>query len=286
MLIISDQKNWDQSNQSTRGHQTIYGKQYSKTDLLKMSLRFEVNKGQAEDHVDFIAFGKGTGISLSNNQVVFNSKTVENTLLTNNKIQPEQQSIKMKLLDSNPYSKAEGQDKLPRTSSYYVGNNPLKWKKDIENYAAVKYLDVYPGIDLLYYSKEERLEYDFAIDAGADPGTIKLEFEGIKNISFRDDNSLVFCSETDTLMFTEPVVYQERDSIKQIIPAYYVLNDNQQIGFEISQYDESLPLFIDPELVYSTYIEFSRARGCKCQYCINDARKICQKIQLMVQLLV
>ena len=42
----------------------------------------------------------------------------------------------------------------------------------------MRYEEVYPGIDLVYYGKEGQLEYDFIVAPGADPNVIALEFDG------------------------------------------------------------------------------------------------------------
>jgi hypothetical protein len=80
----------------------------------------------------------------------------------------------MKLLGSNPHRRVEGLDPLPGKSNYFVGNNPAKWHADIPTYAKVKYRDVYPGVDLVYYGNQGRLEYDLVLSPGTDPNVIRL----------------------------------------------------------------------------------------------------------------
>src|SRR5207247_1687836 len=52
----------------------------------------------------------------------------------------------------------------------------------------------------------------------------------------------------------KPFVYQEVDGVRKEIPGGYVLRDTHQVGFRVTAYDPSLPLIIDPLLVYSTYL--------------------------------
>lgn len=51
-----------------------------------------------------------------------------------------------------------------------------------------------------------------------------------------------------------PLVYQESDGSRTVVPATYVVKGPGEIGFDIAGYDSSRPLVIDPVLVYSTYL--------------------------------
>jgi len=65
---------------------------------------------------------------------------------------------------------------LPGKSNYFLGSDPKKWRTDVANYAKVKYRDVYPGVDMVYYGNQDgQLEYDFVVAPGADLSAIKLE---------------------------------------------------------------------------------------------------------------
>ena len=45
-------------------------------------------------------------------------------------------------------------------------------------YAKVRYEEVYPGIDLVYYGNQRQLEYDFVVGPGVDPARIELKVVG------------------------------------------------------------------------------------------------------------
>jgi len=83
----------------------------------------------------------------------------------------------MKLVGANPAAKVTGLDELPSKSNYFLGKDPKKWRTNVPNYAKVKHQDVYPGVDLVYYGNQGRLEYDFVVAPGADPKAITLAVE-------------------------------------------------------------------------------------------------------------
>ena len=71
---------------------------------------------------------------------------------------------------------------LPGNSNYFIGNDPKKWRTDVSSYGKVQYKDIYPGISLVYYGSQGRLENDFIVAPGADPRKIRFLFKGAKKL--------------------------------------------------------------------------------------------------------
>jgi len=82
--------------------------------------------------------------------------------------------LRMKLVGASPHAQVSGLEELPGKSNYFIGNDPKKWRTNVPNYAKVKYANVYPGVDLVYYGNQGRLEYDFVVAPGGDPRSIQL----------------------------------------------------------------------------------------------------------------
>ena len=62
---------------------------------------------------------------------------------------------------------SKGVDRLSAEVNYLL---PNRHYTHIPTYAKVQYHDVYPGVDLIYYFNNHKLEYDFVISPGADIG--------------------------------------------------------------------------------------------------------------------
>ena len=122
----------------------------------------------------------------------------------------------MKLVGANPNPKIAGTDELPGKSNYFIGNDPKKWRTNVPNYAKVKYANVYPGVDLVYYGNQGQLEYDFMVSPGADPAAITLAVtpassrHAAKMAALRIDKNgdLVMGTDVGEVIFHKPVVYQ------------------------------------------------------------------------------
>jgi len=176
-------------------------------------------------------------------------------------------TVRLELIDANSQAKVEGLDILPGKSNYFIGNDPQKWLTNIPNYAKVRYRDVYPGVDLVYYgnpNKAGQLEYDFVVAPGADPGSIKLSIVGAGHLSLDAHGNLLIAVAGGQVRLNKPIVYQETaqqassakqtEGAKHFLDGRYRLEANGQISFKLAVYDTSKPLVIDPVLSYSTYL--------------------------------
>src|SRR5262249_8524196 len=112
----------------------------------------------------------------------------------------------------------------------------------------------YPGIDLVWYGNQHLLEHDFLIAPGADPSRIKLSFSGTDKMSIDGEGALVLRAGGEDLRLLKPLAWQESNDSRRTVICDYRIGEMNQVEFRLGDYDTKLPLFIDPVLVYSTYI--------------------------------
>jgi hypothetical protein len=162
--------------------------------------------------------------------------------------------VRMRLLGANPRPAVEGKEKLPGKSHYFLGSDRKRWRTNVPQYARVEYKDVYPGVSLAYYGNQSQLEYDFVVNPGADPGSIRLGIDGADEIKVDADGNLHVCLPGGEMLQRAPVVYQELDGVRQVIDGRFVLRGRAEVGFEVGHYQADRPLVLDPSLIYSTYL--------------------------------
>jgi hypothetical protein len=139
-------------------------------------------------------------------------------------------------------------------SHYYIGDDPKKWHPNVPNYERVKFEQVYPGIDLVYYGNQQRLEYDFVVQPGAEPTQIRLAYSGADSMRLDSDGDLILNVQGRELRQRRPVVYQEIGGQRVEVAGGYELTKRAgEVSFAIARYDRAKPLIVDPTLVYSTY---------------------------------
>ncbi len=161
-------------------------------------------------------------------------------------------SLQMKLAGANPDAKISGADLLPGKSNYFLGNDPAKWRHGVPQFARVRYENIYPGINLVFYGNQGRLEYDFQVEPGSDPAQAELEFNGAKKLELKN-GALVIESAGGRVQLQAPRVYQEISGREQPVKGSFVLRGANRAGFAIGSYDHSRQLVIDPILTFSTY---------------------------------
>jgi hypothetical protein len=254
----------------------------------KLPLRFEANHGQVDGQVKFLSRTSAYSLFLTADEAVLalrgsaakkaapkgasgfggaavSLKRYPDTnpnLMNPNPATPQSMTggvLRMKLRHANPAAKVTGTDELAGTSNYFIGNDPTKWRTNVPTFAKVKYEGIYSGIDLVYYGNQRQLEYDFIVAAGADPGLIAFDVRGAKRIRRDAHGDLVLRMETseDEIRWHAPVVYQEKDGVRQLVAARYAITDGNRVRFELARYDRSRSLYIDP-LIYSTYLGGSK----------------------------
>ena len=227
-----------------------------------LPMRFEPNVGQTDPLVAFLARGTGYTLFLTPTESVLvlgkrataTAQGAPSSLETVEQVQePEIAIVRSRLEGANAQPVVEGLDPLPGITNYFIGNDPSQWHTDIVSFSRVRYNEVYPGIDAVYYGNENNLEYDFIVAPGSDPAAIRFTIDGADRLSIDDAGDLLLEVPGGELRQQAPVIYQEGVLGREIVKGSYVVNGNQ-VSFDVSRYDSSRPLVIDPVIVYSTYL--------------------------------
>ena len=148
----------------------------------------------------------------------------------------------------------QGLDRMAGYKSYFIGNDPSQWRTAVPHFARVRYEQVYPGIDVVYYGVEEGPEYDLVVSPGADPGRIVLEFVGVEGLTLHPSGDLSFEVGETRVRKRRPRIYQEFGAQRTYVEGSYRLLGNDRVGFIVGAYDPTRTLVIDPVLIVSTYL--------------------------------
>jgi hypothetical protein len=163
-------------------------------------------------------------------------------------------AVRMRAVGANAFSQPEPLDPQASRSNYFIGNVPERWHTNLPNYTRVRYRDIYPGVDLIYYGNQRQLEYDFVLAPGADPDKILLDFQGAAIAALDRSGNLVMRTAAGDLSWHKPLAYQEIDSIRRVVACTYTRKPGDRLAFTLAAYDHTRPLVIDPVLEYSTYL--------------------------------
>jgi hypothetical protein len=236
----------------------------------KLPLSFEENTGQTAREVRYVAHGGRYELFLTSQEAVvalrpsghldFSPRHRFATLRAmrdarRNVRQAEQMTVlRLQLAGANPQPQLTGTDLLPGKVNYFIGSDPKKWHTDVPTYAKVKYASVYPGVDLIFYGNQGRLEYDFIVAPGANPGAIALNVNGARKMRVNPHGDVVIRVPGGEVELQKPVIYQQVKGERHEVAGSYVIAGNHRVTFSVPRYDHSEPLVLDPVLNYSTYV--------------------------------
>jgi len=222
-----------------------------------LPLSFELNQGQTDRSVRFLARGSGYSMFLTADGAVLalqNRGSAGVRTSAKDQAPPTTNAICMRFVGTNPSTMIAGEEELPGKSNYFIGSDPRGWHTDVPTYAQVRYQDLYPGVDAVYYGRQGELEYDLVVAPGRDPGQVRLQVEGIENARLNEKGELVLATRDREVVLRKPKAYQGQGAERREIAVRYVSRDKNEFGFEVGPYQRSELLTIDPTLSYATYL--------------------------------
>ena len=225
-----------------------------------LPLTFEANQGQTAGPVKFLSRGKGYTAFLTANGMTLTLRPASGSArqpVTNKAAAVSAQpptTLQFSLVGSAANPAVTGEDPQPGKINYFIGNDRTKWVTNVSTYAKVRYHNVYPGIDLVYYGNHRQLEYDFAVFPGENPNQIQFEINGAISTTVDSQGNLVLNTGNGELHFQTPTIYQEFNGTRVPVQGEYVMRDSTHVGFRLSSLDPTKTTVIDPVLDYATYL--------------------------------
>jgi hypothetical protein len=130
---------------------------------------FELNRGQAETRTLFVSRADGLLFRLDPAGIDIDLGAVGDTGAPDH--------ARLVFTGSSPDVRPAGLEPLEGTVSYFAGADPNGWIRDVPTWGAVRYRDLYPGVDLTVRGDHRRLTLAFSLAKEADPDTIAIAVE-------------------------------------------------------------------------------------------------------------
>lgn len=159
----------------------------------------------------------------------------------------------MKFIGASSGAQIIPDKKLPGYNNYIFGNDPAKWGNNCAVYQAVVYKNVYPNIDVRYYTDAGQLKYDMIVNPGGDVDKIALKYDGVDKLSVKNGELIIKTSVGEAKELS-PYTYQYTGpgKTRKAIECSYQLSGNT-VKFKLKDYDKSSVLVIDPTLIFSSF---------------------------------
>ena len=204
----------------------------------RLPVAFEPNRGQEPGPAEFIVHTSGAALTLQAGRAEWIAHGAH---------------VSLAFEAVRHGARGQGEELQPGVVNYLIGNQPSGWFRNIPTYSRVRYRELYPGVDVVYYVNDGRLEYDLELARGADPGRIRMRVDGAQGLRVDDAGDLVIATGGGELRQHRPVVYQQRNGERCPIEGRYQLR-GREVRFSLASYDRSRPLVIDPVVTWASYL--------------------------------
>ncbi len=235
------------------------------SETMGSRLHFEPNWGQADPKTLFLSRSGRLTVLLGKDEVSLTQAPAKPSLTS--------PRVRWRLVNASLSSKVQPEVRMPGVTNYLLGNRPDRWIRGVPNYARIRYKEVYPGVDLLYYRSLGSLEFDFVVAPNANPAGIGLEISEIsegpgcmdpafhghnrpaqpKSLTVAANGDLVLVYPGGELRWRKPQAYQMVNGTRRVVEARFLLQGNKHVGFALGPYDKGRQLVIDPVLSFSSY---------------------------------
>ena len=169
-------------------------------------------------------------------------------------------NLRLSFPNANPNPRLEPFERLETTVSYFLGNDPDGWRPDVPVWGGVRYVDLYPGIDLEVTSEGGQFVQRLRAQPGADLSQVKVRVEGAESIELAGteglrlstasgDYTLPLLTVPDVMPDARPVI-STVEAAKFDIAAPFILSASHRVISSSSiQNQDNLPI-----LLYSTFL--------------------------------
>ncbi|MDI9365911.1 MAG: PKD domain-containing protein [Flavobacterium sp.] len=155
-------------------------------------------------------------------------------------------------LNANPNPLAVADKPQSFYNNYYIGNDKTKWASGCKVFGAVTYKNVYPNIDVRYYSDKGQLKYDIIVNPGGNINRVALYVDGVESLKLKDEQ-LIFKTTVDEVKEAIPYSYQSGKKGKQTVACRFEVKGNI-VRYKLDNLvDNDATLVVDPSLIFSTF---------------------------------
>ena len=159
-------------------------------------------------------------------------------------------------------TKVVGEKPAGATWNYYLGAHSNQQFSGARDYRRVRYHQLYPSIDALFYGREAKREmkYDFIVYPGGNPEEIVLRYDGADEVRITKQGDLEVVTRFGIVREAPPYSYQEIGGERIEVEAKFRKIDQHSYGFTVGSYNPEQTLIIDPCLAIE-YLTFFGGGG-------------------------
>ena len=196
------------------------------------------------------------GLSYQFNQTIVNNQNLnvdDDEALTDKTYENAERKthrVNMKLIGAELNSNVIASEQLNYFENYYNIPSHPEGISHVNAFKKITIENVYPGINWIIYSINNKLKYDFEVMPGADASAIKMKINDADEVKLIENSIVRISTSLGEIIDSKLFCYEKESGIK--IESEFLLK-NDIITFNTAAHDHLNTLIIDPELAWSTY---------------------------------
>jgi len=229
---------------------------YDETDQLPSHNVVKQSSRQIPESIPFAGFVKNLGQGGSSDISFYHTSSHLSVAFSESKITfavHDQGTYRMTelLFEGGAACQPIGKKKSTYESNYFIGDDRFT---NVPAYQEIWYPDLYENIDLGYFMTEKGLKYEFIVRPGGDPSDIRLSVGDEASIQVKE-STVTIISEAGGKPLLEDTGLVSFLKDGEEIPSQFRRIDSGSYGFDVSAYDTTRTLIIDPwNIPISTYL--------------------------------
>ena len=160
-------------------------------------------------------------------------------------------AYKVNFLNSNANVQVVPEKKEDTYNNYFIGNDKSMWQSNCNLFGAIVYKNMYPNIDVRYYTESGTLKYDIIVYPGGSISDIEMEYVGVDGLSIKN-KELIIATSIGNVKELYPYTYQTLQTGKQVVNCKYIVK-NKKVKFDVKEYNPSATIVIDPTVIFCSF---------------------------------
>lgn len=211
---------------------------------------FVENQGQWEIPASYVAHLGATAVAID---------TQGWTLALNERVADAAPAIRTTSLRMEFVGAAQAsicpEQRLPSVHSYFLSNDPRRWRSTVPLHAAVRLHGLYEGVDVLARGQDGHFEYDLLLSPGARLEDVRVMVSGAARIYVEPGGTLVMETLLGRVRQPPPKTWQVvRGGAREPVACRYKVLDDTSFGFRAPDWNTDLQLVVDPGIVWSSLL--------------------------------
>ncbi len=221
-------------------------------DFSNVPLYFIENRGQADERASHYLIGHDKTIFFTPEGVHFVLQAPRSAKVDDVK----RWTVQLDFLDAHA-AVPVGVNSSGARISHFHGSR-AHWKTDAPAYTGLRYVNLWPSINLDYEGERGKLKYTLHLSPGADPSKIRFAYRGAESVRLSEAGGLSVSTPLGTFDDSAPLAWQVIDGKRVDVPVRFALEsqaDASVASFVLGDYDRRQPLILDPAIfVFSGFI--------------------------------